>query len=68
MGKAGFVFRPEMDSDDRAACVYCEYGLDGWESSDDPMEEHQKRSPDCIFFHPNDWFGLKKAPKEKTKV
>ncbi|KAJ3208130.1 hypothetical protein HDU67_007011 [Dinochytrium kinnereticum] len=47
---AGMYFKPSKDEPDYAECVYCNLGLAGWESNDDPMVEHQKRSKDCIIF------------------
>jgi len=67
MSEAGFVFKPEVDSEDRAECYYCAYGLDGWEVTDDPHQEHQKRRPDCIFFHPTKWQPEPKKTKNIKK-
>ncbi|KAG9092957.1 hypothetical protein FRC06_011729 [Ceratobasidium sp. 370] len=50
MAKAGFIYTPTNDSDDLASCFYCNLGLDGWESTDDPYHEHQRRRPHCAFF------------------
>ncbi|KAG8692660.1 hypothetical protein FRC08_009609, partial [Ceratobasidium sp. 394] len=51
MAKAGFIYTPTNDSDDLASCFYCNLGLDGWESTDDPYHEHQRRRPHCAFFN-----------------
>lgn len=50
MAEAGWHYSPTKDSDDFASCAYCELSLDGWEPTDDPMEEHRRRSPECAFF------------------
>ncbi|KAG4306369.1 hypothetical protein PORY_000357 [Pneumocystis oryctolagi] len=50
MSQAGFYYNPTPDSDDMVSCIYCGLGLDGWEPKDDPMEEHKKRAPLCLFF------------------
>ncbi|KAI9736634.1 MAG: hypothetical protein M1834_000838 [Cirrosporium novae-zelandiae] len=50
MVEAGWYYAPTQDSDDFVTCAYCKLSLDGWEPKDDPFEEHQRRSPDCIFF------------------
>ncbi|CEL60372.1 Protein bir1 OS=Schizosaccharomyces pombe (strain 972 / ATCC 24843) GN=bir1 PE=1 SV=1 [Rhizoctonia solani AG-1 IB] len=50
MAKAGFIYTPTQESDDLASCFYCNLGLDGWESTDDPHHEHQRRRPHCAFF------------------
>ncbi|KAH7332728.1 hypothetical protein B0J17DRAFT_579811 [Rhizoctonia solani] len=50
MAKAGFIYTPTQESDDLASCFYCNLGLDGWESTDDPHHEHQRRRPQCAFF------------------
>ncbi|KAJ3405955.1 hypothetical protein HDU80_000454 [Chytriomyces hyalinus] len=47
----GMFYAPlSPDEPDHAACQYCQLGLAGWESDDDPIHEHRKRSPDCIMF------------------
>ncbi|KAF4126526.1 Inhibitor of Apoptosis domain [Geosmithia morbida] len=48
--EAGWRYTPTLDSDDNATCAYCGLGLDGWEPGDKPYEEHEKRSPSCLFF------------------
>ncbi|KAJ1302209.1 hypothetical protein OPQ81_001033 [Rhizoctonia solani] len=50
MAKAGFIYTPTQESEDLASCFYCNLGLDGWESTDDPHHEHQRRRPQCAFF------------------
>ncbi len=36
MAQAGFIFSKDVESNDRAECKYCNLGLDGWESDDNP--------------------------------
>ncbi|KAG8528216.1 uncharacterized protein KY384_007133 [Bacidia gigantensis] len=47
---AGWHYCPSPESDDYVRCSYCSLGLDGWEPKDNPYEEHERRSPDCLFF------------------
>ncbi|EED22299.1 chromosome segregation protein BIR1, putative [Talaromyces stipitatus ATCC 10500] len=60
MVEAGWYFCPNEESPDLASCPYCKLSLDGWEESDDPFEEHHRRSSECSFFV----FAL---PAAKTK-
>ena len=66
MVDAGWYYCPTIESDDFVRCAYCSLSLDGWEPKDDPQyvsgltsclhmftaysNEHQRRSPDCMFF------------------
>ncbi|KAG0199375.1 hypothetical protein BGX28_007347 [Mortierella sp. GBA30] len=50
MASAGFFYAPEEGSIDRVQCPYCDLALDGWEATDDPVHEHQRRCPSCPFF------------------
>ncbi|KAH8929269.1 BIR-domain-containing protein, partial [Atractiella rhizophila] len=50
MAAAGFYFNPLEKGDDTASCLFCEAALGGWEPSDDPLEEHRRRFPNCYFF------------------
>ncbi|KAL3427523.1 AT hook domain-containing protein [Phlyctema vagabunda] len=50
MAEAGWKFTPTLEYDDMTTCTYCDLGLDGWEPSDRPWEEHFARSPECQFF------------------
>jgi hypothetical protein len=50
MAKAGFYFNPDNPDDDTASCTYCGLSLDGWEPKDEPIEEHRRRYPACMFF------------------
>ncbi|KAG0084207.1 hypothetical protein BGZ93_007311 [Podila epicladia] len=50
MANAGFIFAPTDDNPDNCQCPYCNIALDGWEAWDDPVHEHQRRTPACPFF------------------
>ncbi|KAJ5753081.1 hypothetical protein N7520_009998 [Penicillium odoratum] len=50
MVEGGWYFCPTEESDDLASCAYCKLSLDGWEPTDDPFEEHYRRSSECSFF------------------
>ncbi|MCJ1473644.1 hypothetical protein MMC13_002295 [Lambiella insularis] len=50
MVEAGWYYCPTAESEDFVKCAYCSLSLDGWEPKDKPMEEHQRRSPECSFF------------------
>lgn len=63
--EAGWTFQPTPEYDDLTSCPYCELSLDGWEQEDNPMEQHQKRNPDCTFFILSEQYALA-GPKKKT--
>ncbi|KTW31752.1 uncharacterized protein T551_01013 [Pneumocystis jirovecii RU7] len=65
MSRAGFYYNPTPDSNDMVSCIYCGLGLDGWEPKDDPMEEHKKRAPSCLFFQQ---LTITKIPVSELKV
>ncbi|KAG5519821.1 hypothetical protein PMAC_000094 [Pneumocystis sp. 'macacae'] len=65
MSQAGFYYNPTPDSNDMVSCIYCDLGLDGWEPKDDPMEEHKKRAPSCLFFQQS---AIIKIPVSELKV
>ncbi|GAK68338.1 uncharacterized protein PAN0_070c6583 [Moesziomyces antarcticus] len=50
LAEAGFLFNPTEEEPDNAKCIYCDRSLGGWEKSDDPVHEHQRRHPECAFF------------------
>ncbi|WRT64704.1 uncharacterized protein IL334_001638 [Kwoniella shivajii] len=50
LARAGFVYSPSVTSKDAVMCPYCEYGVEGWEATDDPWQIHQAKVPDCHFF------------------
>jgi len=47
LAKAGFFFEPHPKSPDNVVCFLCHKSLDGWEETDNPVEEHLKHSPTC---------------------
>uniref|UniRef100_A0A8C6XTS8 Baculoviral IAP repeat containing 5 n=1 Tax=Naja naja TaxID=35670 RepID=A0A8C6XTS8_NAJNA len=49
MAEAGFIHCPSENISDVAQCFICFKELEGWEPTDDPMEEHRKHSPKCAF-------------------
>lgn len=51
LASAGFHYFPNEEEDDCARCQYCELVLGGWEKTDDPMHEHERRRPACPFFN-----------------
>lgn len=61
MASAGWHYAPAKESNDFARCAYCELSLDGWEADDNPLEEHQRRSPLCVFFN---WKPVKRPAKK----
>ncbi|PIO11001.1 hypothetical protein AB205_0219860, partial [Aquarana catesbeiana] len=62
MAEAGFIHCPSGNSPDVAQCFFCMKELEGWEPDDDPMEEHKKHSPHCLFL------TLKKKAEELSLV
>ena len=67
MTNAGFIHKPDPDSNDMAECGYCGLQLDGWEEDDIVEQEHLRRSPDCLFFHPERWNIVKKGRGRNKK-
>lgn len=61
MASAGWHYAPTKESNDFAKCAYCELSLDGWEDTDNPLDEHQRRSPSCTFFN---WRPAKRPTKK----
>ncbi|CAD6921607.1 unnamed protein product [Tilletia caries] len=67
---AGFHFDPSVEEPDNAICAYCKKALAGWEKSDDPIHEHQRRRPECPFFNTRTRGSLgrkRKATEEEEK-
>jgi hypothetical protein len=50
LAEAGFYFAPTVAEEDLVVCAYCDISLDGWERTDDPLHEHERRRPECYFF------------------
>lgn len=63
MAAAGWYFDPGVDTPDGATCPYCNLSLDAWEIGDDPVEEHRKRSEDCLFFTLKEYYHPTQKPK-----
>ncbi|XP_014217510.1 baculoviral IAP repeat-containing protein 5 [Copidosoma floridanum] len=53
MAAAGFYCIGGKDEPDLVECFLCCKQLDGWESTDDPWEEHKKHQPNCQFIQLN---------------
>ncbi|XP_033630860.1 baculoviral IAP repeat-containing protein 5-like [Asterias rubens] len=51
MAAAGFYHSPTPQEPDLVRCFMCCKELDGWEPSDDPMEEHKSHAPKCAFIN-----------------
>ena len=47
LARAGFFYKPTSSCPDNTTCYLCENSLDGWEPSDNAIEEHLKHAPDC---------------------
>ncbi|KAK3905961.1 hypothetical protein C8A05DRAFT_30198 [Staphylotrichum tortipilum] len=48
--EGGWKYTPSIEADDMTTCAYCNLGLEGWESDDNPFDEHYRREPGCAFF------------------
>jgi hypothetical protein len=72
--EAGWYYDPTLDTPDGATCAYCSLSLDAWDVGDDPMEEHRRRAPDCLFFalkelyHPEPKPTTKKGKRASTRT
>jgi hypothetical protein len=51
LAQAGFHYTPNDEEEDCATCAYCNCSLGGWEKTDDPIKEHQRRRAACPFFN-----------------
>ncbi|KAJ8972432.1 hypothetical protein NQ314_000188 [Rhamnusium bicolor] len=49
MAEAGFIFIGNKHDPDAVKCFFCNKSLDGWDSTDDPWEEHLKHAPKCSY-------------------
>ncbi|ROW08644.1 hypothetical protein VPNG_06151 [Cytospora leucostoma] len=50
LARAGFFYHSEPPYlPDNVVCPFCRIYLDKWEAHDDPMSEHEQRSPSCPF-------------------
>ena len=58
LSEAGFYY---LGYEDKTKCFYCAGGLQRWESTDDPFEEHAKWFPHCQFILNQKGFSFVKA-------
>jgi hypothetical protein len=72
LAAAGWFYDPAGDTPDGVSCPYCHLSLDAWDAGDDPLEEHRRRAPDCLFFALNELYHptkpvakAKRGPKSK---
>ncbi|KAI4656935.1 uncharacterized protein J4E78_006826 [Alternaria triticimaculans] len=69
MVAAGWFYDPTDETPDGVTCAYCARALDAWDIGDDPMQEHRKRSPDCLFFTLSDIYNPPiPAPKKGKRA
>ncbi|WVQ75939.1 hypothetical protein IAR50_005574 [Cryptococcus sp. DSM 104548] len=67
LARAGFVYNPSTESTDAVFCPYCEYGVEGWEATDDPWEIHQSKVPDCHFFRASSAAQLEESVSKTSR-
>ncbi|KAH7383269.1 hypothetical protein BKA66DRAFT_418128 [Pyrenochaeta sp. MPI-SDFR-AT-0127] len=65
---AGWYYDPADDTPDGVTCPYCSLSLDAWDAGDDPMEEHRRRSPDCLFFTLSQLYNPPPQPEPPKKA
>jgi hypothetical protein len=63
MIEAGWYYDPSDEMPDGVTCPYCSLSLDAWDAGDDPIEEHRKRSSDCLFFTLKEFYYPTQKPK-----
>ncbi|KAJ3414821.1 hypothetical protein HDV05_005978 [Chytridiales sp. JEL 0842] len=68
LAAAGFYYRPTLEEDDSAECLFCGTGLAGWERDDDPEFEHKKRKAECVFFKKPAIAPQKPSPLESIEA
>lgn len=49
MAEAGFFYCGSKNDFDATACFCCGKVLNGWESTDIPINEHRRHAPQCLF-------------------
>lgn len=64
---AGWYYDPADDTPDGVTCPYCSLSLDAWDAGDDPMEEHRRRSSDCLFFTLSQLYNPPPKPEPPKK-
>jgi hypothetical protein len=47
LADAGFYWKPATTSPDNVVCFLCRKSLDGWNETDDPLDEHLSHSRHC---------------------
>jgi hypothetical protein len=67
LAAAGWFYDPAHDTPDGVTCAYCHLSLDAWDAGDDPLEEHRRRAPDCLFFALNELYHPTKPAPKKAK-
>jgi hypothetical protein len=68
LAAAGWFYDPADGMPDGVTCPYCHLSLDAWDSGDDPLEEHRRRAPDCLFFALNELYHPSQPVKKATRV
>ncbi|OAL52313.1 inhibitor of apoptosis repeat-containing protein [Pyrenochaeta sp. DS3sAY3a] len=68
MVSAGWYYDPAEDTPDGVTCPYCSLSLDAWDAGDDPLEEHRRRSQDCLFFALSELYHPAPAPKKGKRT
>ncbi|KAL5473051.1 hypothetical protein EMCRGX_G027492 [Ephydatia muelleri] len=58
MAEAGFYYCGSTDTPDWVRCCVCHHELDGWDESDDPVEQHRNHEPDCPFLSIKDPYNI----------
>jgi|TARA_R110002003_G_scaffold70_12_gene6429 hypothetical protein len=67
LSAAGWFYDPAEDTPDGVTCAYCHLSLDAWDAGDEPLEEHRRRAPDCLFFALAELYHPQKPAPKKTK-
>ncbi|KAK6440838.1 hypothetical protein LTR95_002939 [Oleoguttula sp. CCFEE 5521] len=49
LADAGFFYKPSPDAPDNVQCFTCAVKLDGWEATDNPLQEHLAHSSSCAW-------------------
>lgn len=57
LAKAGFYYTGQSDL---TVCFSCNLKINQWERTDQPLEEHHRLSPDCVYLK---IIGYKEAEK-----
>jgi hypothetical protein len=68
MVAAGWYYDPADDTPDGVTCPYCSLSLDAWDAGDDPLEEHRRRSEDCLFFVLSELYKKPPPPKKAKRA